>query len=127
MEKQVQNWLDLGLSQEDSTFLAMVQQGYVITLDADWEQDVRPEKEFDKGIARQIRKEMDKGNVWAWCSVKVSVSAHLPADDETTADDYLGGCSYKDRNDFIVNSGYFVQMVRECYESLKQREPSTSL
>ena len=118
---QVAHWLNTGLSQADAEFLASVQfEGYQIDLDASWEQDATPEGDFDKETARQVRKQMNAGNVWAWCTVKVSVGFGLPFDDDTE-DDYLGCCSYADRNDFIVG-GYFVDMVSTCYKALKARE-----
>ena len=30
------------------------------------------------------------------------------------AEDYLGNCIYKDAQDFIKNSGYFVSMIHDC-------------
>ena len=121
-EIRIAQWEKLGLSKADSEFLALVQDSFNISISPEWETDATPEKEFDKAIAKQIRKQIKSGYVWSWCSVCVTVSnGGIPFDDEQSESAYLGCCSYASQNDFITG-GYFVDMVRECYEALKQAE-----
>lgn len=62
-----------------------------------------------------IRKELASGNEWAWCTVRVSVTWG-----GYTEDTYLGGCSYKSRQDFI-DSGELESMASECAYQLADR------
>jgi len=73
--------------------------------------------ETDTRIIDEICYELERGNIWAWCSVEVKVSWH-----NFSASDYLGCCSYENEQDFR-NSGYFLDMVDTCLENLNaQRE-----
>ena len=69
--------------------------------------------EADRELCESIRKDLDSGNDWAWCVVKISAKW---GGFEGTA--YLGGCSYKDEDDF-ANGGYLAQMQEEAVEDLK--------
>lgn len=59
-----------------------------------------------------IRDQLDRGNEWAWCSVKVEVRYN-----DIVATEYLGGCSYRDEKEFR-DGGYFDQMVSECLDTI---------
>jgi hypothetical protein len=58
-----------------------------------WEpEEFPPDGEFeDNENITWIKKEMQKGNEWAWCRVKVTVNYK----NILTSDHYLGACSYK--------------------------------
>lgn len=57
--------------------------------------------------------EIEKGNVWVWCTVKVTASYK-----QHEGSDYLGCCSYKDQSDFVNNSGYYEDMKKIAYNEL---------
>jgi hypothetical protein len=63
----------------------------------------------DREIVNNIRKQLEIGNAWAWCIVCVTVEYR-----DIEENEYLGGCSYNSRYDFIHNSGYYEDMVNEC-------------
>jgi len=71
--------------------------------------------EFDSKVEQEIIDRLDYGEVWAWAQVTVKA---LWAGFEGV--DYLGGCSYKDEEDFtsIGRDGYFQDMVRASVEDL---------
>lgn len=60
-----------------------------------------------------IEDQIDRGNVWAWCSVKVSVSYR-----GLTCDEHLGGCSYESEESFVTGSGYYDDMVKTALTEL---------
>lgn len=70
----------------------------------------------DRQIVRKIKQELAAGNEWAWCCVRVTVEYEDNAECE-----YLGCCNYKNRHDFIKNSGHYQDMVKECFERLVAR------
>ena len=69
--------------------------------------------ETDKQIANNIRQQLESGNDWAWCTVKVE--ARWKGE---IGVDYLGCCSYKSYQDFIDNSGYYEDMKQIAYNDL---------
>lgn len=68
---------------------------------------------YDREDEEAILARLRKGEDWAWCCVKVTVSCG-----ELSESEYLGCCSYADEEDFRTNSGYFDDMVRECKDRL---------
>jgi len=52
---------------------------------------------------------------WNWCTVKVTAKVPML---EALGVQYLGCCSYKDKKDFIENSGYYEDMVMEAIAQL---------
>lgn len=72
--------------------------------------------EYDREVEDGIMEDLDRGNVWAWCTVVVSANWN-----GYEGKAYLGCCSYKSRDDFIANSGYYEQMKDEALAEL-QRE-----
>lgn len=68
--------------------------------------------EFDKKTVAEIRRELEDGNQWAWCTVGVQVS--WAGFDEQ---EYLGACSYKDLEQF-KQCGYMHDMVGEALDKL---------
>lgn len=67
---------------------------------------------LDKKVEDEILERLDSGDVWAWASVEVKVTKAGRSES-----DYLGGCSYKDENDF-KRSGYYYDMVTRCLETI---------
>lgn len=53
------------------------------------------DEETDRKNEEHIFSELEAGNMWAWCTVKVRGKFH-----GVGADTYLGGCSYKNEKDF---------------------------
>ena len=71
--------------------------------------------DYDNLFNNQIRKDLNDGNDWAWCSVCVKVTERNTGISRV---DHLGCCSYADREDFIKNSGYYDDMVSNCLDEL---------
>lgn len=67
---------------------------------------------YDQEVVNAI-KELRKKSIWGWCSVKVTVS-YGPF----SATEYLGGCSYKNKKDFMQEGGYYSDMVNTCLAEL---------
>lgn len=61
--------------------------------------------EYDLKVENEIIDQVNCGNVWAWCWVKVV--AHWNG---FQGADTLGSCSYASRRDFVENSGYYEDM-----------------
>ena len=58
--------------------------------------------ETDARVAAEILERLERGDEWAWATVRVSI-----AFDGFEAVDTLGGCSYADETDFRTPGGYF--------------------
>lgn len=69
--------------------------------------------ETDKEIADSIYEQLENGNEWAWCTVKVVASYK-----EHEGVDYLGGCSYKSEADFKEVGGYYEDMKQAAFADL---------
>ncbi len=88
-----------------------------------WEVPNDPiDRQRHHAMMRRIRRRLEAGDNWAYGSVFVVAKYTDPNDPERVfwGDDNLGGCSYKDRNDFMRNSGYFEDMKANAYEELKK-------
>jgi len=68
------------------------------------------DKVQDFEAEQDIQRQLDAGNVWAWCSVEVIASIDGI---EVDGRDYLGCCSYKSEDDFKACE-YFEDMKREA-------------
>src|SRR4051812_27979951 len=55
---------------------------------------------------------------WHWFQARVEVKFR---DGLVLGDDYLGGCSYDNLEDFMQPGGYFRDMVREAIRRARQR------
>jgi hypothetical protein len=73
-------------------------------------------------VVNRILTDLDNGNEWAWCSVRV-VGTYKGIEE----DDFLGGCSYESEKDFIVNSGYYDDMRNEVYQRIIERLKSLAI
>ena len=65
--------------------------------------------EADRILESQILHQLNQGNTWAWCTIKVTASYR-----GLEASDYLGGCSYRDALDFLA-SDYYQDMRQNCF------------
>ena len=80
-------------------------------------EDVSPEhvEEASEGFAAAVREVMgDAVDPWGWCTVIVRVTTP-----DGVGEDTLGECSYTSALDFIQNSGYFLDMVKDALEEIK--------
>lgn len=74
--------------------------------------------ETDAEILSEIYRRLDAGDIWAWCSVKVTAThPDLPGFEGV---DYLGGCNYADEEDF-KKGGYWEDMKAQAREDLLKR------
>jgi hypothetical protein len=62
----------------------------------------------------EILERLDRGDVWAWCSVKVIGEVHGVRRESS----WLGACNYADERDFR-ECGYFEDMCAEVIEQLE--------
>lgn len=69
----------------------------------------------DEQIAKEIEDRLNRGDVWAWASVKVTASWR-----GYKGVDYLGACSYKDEADFKQDCGYYSDMKDRALEDLNE-------
>lgn len=68
---------------------------------------------LDKQCEDEILRRLDSGDVWAWASAEVKVTKG-----GLTESEYLGGCSYKDAQDF-KRCGYYYDMVTTALERIE--------
>lgn len=66
----------------------------------------------DQEIVDGIQKQLDAGNLWAWCCVQVTARWG-----DWTATDYLGACSYASEAKFRAD-GYWADMQASTLEQL---------
>lgn len=61
-----------------------------------------------------IRRNIDAGNIWAWCSVTVTARwlGH-------SGSDSLGACSYASEQEFRAPGGYYDDMVKNALRELR--------
>jgi hypothetical protein len=69
----------------------------------------------DKAAEDGVRQQLEAGNEWAWCTVKVT--AEIPGT-EFKGVDYLGCCSYKSLENFIECNDYYADMKAEAKADL---------
>ena len=68
--------------------------------------------QYDKEVEESISNDLDSGNPWAWCVVKVTAEWN-----GLKGVDYLGGCSYKSEYDFRQD-GYYEDMKDQALQDL---------
>ena len=70
----------------------------------------------DKAVEDEIIRRLDDGDGWAWALVrgegrfKVDGASARGGSTSIEANDYLGACSYADKEDFCQPGGYFDDM-----------------
>jgi hypothetical protein len=72
--------------------------------------------EEDSKAEKWIEDQLESGNEWAWCTIRVS--AHW---NEFEGDDYLGCCSYRSEADFKQPGGYYDDMKAEALAELNRK------
>ena len=77
--------------------------------------------EVDKETEDYILDQLERGNEWAWCCVRVA--AHW---ENFHGDDYLWGCSYASEEEFCQPGGYFEHMKRAALDDLNTQIESTA-
>lgn len=81
------------------------------------EEDREPDFE-DPRDNKWIRDQLSRGNEWAWFSAHVVAEWTAPDGEKFQGDDYLGGCSYRSKKDFMAKGGYYDDMKSEAYDDL---------
>lgn len=76
------------------------------------------EPELDRDNEAWIAGQLRLGNVWAWCSVKVTATWTDELGKEYEGADWLGCCSYRSKRDFMQEGGYYTDMQNEAYAAL---------
>ena len=69
---------------------------------------------YDKKVEKDIYRQLEY-NEWAWCCVEV-----VGEYQGLRVSEYLGGCSYPSKNDFII-SEYYEDMKNNILELLKRK------
>lgn len=69
--------------------------------------------DVDHAYENEILRRLDRGDLWAWCCVKVTARWG-----DFEASDYLGCCSFEDEKDFKAY-GYYETMCHEALTSLR--------
>lgn len=75
---------------------------------------------YDKKVEDEIIRRVDNGDDWAWCTVEVD-AIFFPKGGQAariTGRTSLGGCSYKDEEDFKQEGGYYPQMQDDALREL---------
>jgi hypothetical protein len=72
--------------------------------------------DYDREVEESIIEDLDAGNEWAWCAVKMV--ARYPGVDNIEGTDYLGQCSYNDEEQFKQPGGYYDDMKAEARADL---------
>lgn len=94
--------------------------GAVLILNNEPETDTNYRKELDTAAANWVAAQLNAGNDWAWCFVEVRLEVEIEGT-VLSESDYLGACSYKGREDFINNSGYYEDMVDTVLSTLTEQ------
>jgi hypothetical protein len=77
------------------------------------------DEQTDRETENRIRDQLDRGNKWAWCCVKVTCTITYSGE-AFKGVDYLGACSYSDEDDFKTSSGYYDDMKGAAYADALQ-------
>lgn len=78
----------------------------------------------DQAVEQQIVDQLESGNEWAWCTVRVTARI---ADIPVTGEDYLGCCSYASEEEFCQPGGYFNDMKDVALSDLLEKLESLAL
>ena len=80
---------------------------------------VSGDDDYDKEVEDSIISDLEKGNKWAWCCAAVEVSYVCPCcgHEPDSHTEYLGGCSYKDADDF-KRGGYYCGMIKDALSNM---------
>jgi hypothetical protein len=75
------------------------------------------EKE-DRRFEDEIIAQLNRGDIWAWCIIRVTATYTLPDGTTVSGSDSLGCCSFRDEQDFKT-TGYYDDMKREALAYLE--------
>jgi hypothetical protein len=85
------------------------------------------EPELDRQLEREISERLDRGDIWAWCCVKVVATLEIDDTQYRGESDWLGGCCYKDERDFREPGDYFTDMKDTALNALADQLMSRPL
>lgn len=78
------------------------------------EEDQSPEDHFTEPVdILWINVQQKRGNEWAWCMVEVRCKYG-----SWSNKDYLGGCNYHSKEDFMQEGGCYQDMKQQAYDSM---------
>lgn len=84
-------------------------------------EDLEVREHFDDAdIVAAINERLERGDLWAWCYVKVT--ARREGSQFVGKSSGLGCCSYDDESDFRAGGGYFDDMQAEALRDLESQE-----
>ena len=69
--------------------------------------------ETDKKVEDEIFERLDRGDLWAWCTVEVTAEWK-----GLEGVNYLGCCCYADEKEFKAEGGHYEDMKQEAYNDL---------
>ena len=73
--------------------------------------------EADEQLAQELEERLNRGDLWAWCTVRVTARCVYQGV-TFEGHDYLGGCSYAGEQDFKHPEGYYPGMCNEARADL---------
>jgi len=74
------------------------------------------DEDYDKKCEDEILARLDRGDIFAWFTAKVTATYAVDSF-IFEGEDFLGGCSYKDEEDF-KQGGYYESMKQEALRCL---------
>lgn len=74
--------------------------------------------EEDAAHVARMRQELENGNLWAWCYVKVTATWTDKDHVEHTGYDSMSGCNYWSRANFVQPGGTYDDMKQVAYDDL---------
>jgi hypothetical protein len=78
--------------------------------------------ESDRETEDWIRDQLEMGNVWAWCVIRVRATIEIEGTEYTAESDPLGGCAYASEEAFKACE-YSTDLEEEALESLLNAIP----
>jgi len=76
------------------------------------------EPERDRELEQEISARLDRGDVWAWCEVKVTATLEIDGTQYRGESGWLCGCCYKNEREFREPGGYFDDMKDTALNAL---------
>lgn len=70
----------------------------------------------DRRVENTILRRLDRGDVWAWCTVKVTARWG-----GFSGTDSLGGCNYRNEAEFRLPGGYYHDMCAAALADLERQ------
>ncbi|KKN65618.1 hypothetical protein LCGC14_0479340 [marine sediment metagenome] len=75
--------------------------------------------ETDEAAEKEVQKQLETGNEWAWCCVKVTAVWHSTSGTEYSGTACLGCCSYESEKDF--RGDYYTELQKEALADLNTK------